>query len=95
MFSYILSVAIAFIVFGTAHNILVNVSKKWKKEFDGGGITGWVLVGICSAAWFFTLPILFVGVVMYLLKLLTDKITQTILNKIEKRKQSKLEKENV
>ena len=95
MFSYILSVAIAFIVFGTAHNILMNVSKKWKREFGQGGIIGWVLVGICSAAWFFTLPILIIGVMMYLLKILTDKITQIILNKIEKRKQSKLERENV
>lgn len=95
MFSYILSVAIAFIVFGTVNNFLNRIQPDWYYDNDLEGEVGWGIAVVMSILWFIAVPLLFVGFIMYLLKLLTDKIAEFILNKIEKRKQSKLEKENV
>lgn len=95
MFSYLLSVAIAFIVFGTVNNFLIRIQPDWYYDRDLEKIGGWVITVVMSVFWFIAVPLLFIGFIMYLLKLLTDKIAEFILNKIEKRKSSKLEKENV
>lgn len=95
MFSYILSVAIAFIVFGTVNNFLNRIQPDWYYDNDLEDEVGWGIVVVMSILWFIAVPILFITFIMYLLKLLTDKIVEFILNKIEKRKSSKLEKENV
>ena len=92
MFSYLLSFAIAFLFFGTINSVLLKASVEWQKEF-GSGTMSWILVGICSVFWFLTVPVLILILLMYLLKLLTDWIAEVILNKVEKRKQSKLLKE--
>ena len=95
MFSYLLSVAIAFIVFGTVNNFLSRLQPDWYYDRDLEEIGGWVIAVVMSVFWFIAVPLLFIGFIMYLLKLLTDKIAEFILNKIEKRKSSKLDKENV
>ena len=86
MFSYILSVAIAFIVFGTVNNFLNRIQPDWYYDNDLEGKVGWGIAVVMSVLWFIAVPLLFTAFIMYLLKLLTDKIAEFILNKIEKRK---------
>ena len=88
MFSYFLSVAIAFLFFGTINNILLKLNLKWyfgEKEKD----LAWANTGAASLVWFFTLPVLLVLFTMFLLKLLTDKISEYIINYIKDRKVDK------
>lgn len=86
MFSYVLSVAIAFIVFGTVNNFLNRIQPDWYYDSDLEGYVGWAITVLMSVLWFIAVPLLFIAFIMYLLKLLTDKIAEFILNKIEKRK---------
>lgn len=88
MFNYILSVSVAFIVFGTIHNVLLNVNKWWYNEFKDSSL-GWMIVGIFSAVWFISVPALLLLGLMYLLKLLTDGIANFVLSKINNRKLKK------
>lgn len=95
MFNYLLSVAVAFIFYGTILNVVKKIEPSWyvKNGFDG--VSGWVFVGCCSFAWFISLPVLAIILTLFVLKLLTDNIATIIINNVEKRKlkkQSKLEK---
>ena len=93
MFSYLLSVAIAFLFFGTINSVLVKMSPDWYLDSNLDDGLGWFLAVVFSLLWFFAIGIAVVLFLMYLLKLLTDWIAEFILNKVEKRKQSKLLKE--
>lgn len=94
MFSYLLSVGVAFLFFGTVNNILLRLDLKWyfsENEKD----LAWVATGAASLAWFFALHLLLVLFIMFLLKLLTDKISAYIINHIKDRKLNKsLSKQN-
>lgn len=84
MFSYWLSVAVAFILFGTVFNVIKKIDPTWYNyDFDD---MGWGLVVVAAILWFIAVPIICVVVLLYLFKLLTDGIANVILNTIEKRK---------
>ena len=86
MFSYVLSVAIAFIVFGTVFNIVKKVDPSWY-DYDFDEI-GWVVIASASILWFITVPLCIIALILYLLKLLTDKIADVIIKKLNDRKQT-------
>lgn len=87
MFSYVLSVAIAFIVFGTVSNIVKKVDPIW---YDYGfDEVRWVVIAVASILWFITVPLCIIALIFYLLKLLTDKIADIIIKKLNDRKQTK------
>jgi chromate transport protein ChrA len=69
MFAWVLSAAVAFVVFGTAYNI---VKKLKPHRFDGDNELHWFFIGIASVFWMVTLPILATIVAMLLLKILID-----------------------
>lgn len=95
MFSYLLSVAICFIVLGVAFNIVKKIEPDW---YDTNlNDFGWAIIFCTSFCWFLIIPAIFIGGVIFLLKLLTDKLAELILTRVEKRKlklktESKLEK---
>lgn len=91
MFSYFLSVAVAFIVFGVIFNIVKKVDPYWY-DIDDEEV-GWFIIFVASLIWFVAIPLIGVFMILFVLKLLTDNIAETVMNRIEKRKsQSKLEK---
>ena len=86
MFSYVLSVTIAFIVFGTIFNISRKVNPSWyDRDFD---VVWWVVVASASVLWFITVPLCVIALILYLLKLLTDKIADVIIKKLNDCKQT-------
>ena len=86
MFSYVLSVTIAFIVFGTIFNISRKVNPSW---YDGDfDVVWWVVVASASVLWFITVPLCVIALIFYLLKLLTDKIADVIIKKLNDCKQT-------
>lgn len=94
MFNYFLSVFVAFLFFGVIFNILQKVDPDWLAEEIKGGL-GWFLVGVVSCVWFISLPVLLLIVILFVLKLLTDKIADTILKHVEKRKLNKTQNGDV
>lgn len=83
MFGYLLSVAVAFIVFGTTVNIVKNFSKVFDK-FSEFNI--WAIVTAMSVLWFITVPIATTLIILYLLKLLVDLITKQVLKLLNRNK---------
>lgn len=83
MFGYLLSVAVAFIVFGTTVNIVKNFSKVFDK-FSEFNI--WATVTAMSVLWFITVPIATTLIILYLLKLLVDLITKQVLKLLNRNK---------
>lgn len=84
MFGYFLSVAVAFIFFGTIFNISKNFTE-WFQDFDfEANFWLWVAVLIASFLWFVVVPCFTVLLIVFLLKKLTDKISQFILRKFKK-----------
>jgi hypothetical protein len=87
MFGYLLSVAIAFIVFGTVFNIIKKINPTWyDNDYND---EGWFIVIAASFLWGLAVPTIIVMVVLYLLKLLTDKITNVIMSQLKKRNETK------
>lgn len=82
LFSYCLSLAIAFIFFGTIFNILksfeVLIVDKDDEPF------AWLLVFLASLLWFIFVPCLVVLIIVLSLKKLTEKISLIILKKVKK-----------
>ena len=95
MFNYFLSVTVAFVVFGFIFNILKKVYRDTLfYNFDNDELFYfWILIVIISGLWFISVPILCVCLILYLLKLLTDKIADCTLNFINKRKLKKQSKQ--
>ena len=87
MFSYLLSVSIAFILFGTVSNIVKKVDPIWY-DYDFDEVR-WVVIAVASILWFITVPLCIIALILYLLKLLTDKIADVIIKKLNDRKQTK------
>lgn len=87
MFSYLLSVGVVFLFFGTLNNILLNMDLDWylSKHDSGEKQFSWILVSGASVAWGVAVPLLFLFFIMFLLKLLTDKISAYIINHIKDR----------
>lgn len=83
MFGYLLSVAVAFIVFGTTVNIVKNFSKVFDK-FSEFNI--WAIVTAMSVLWFITVPIATTLIILYLLKLLVDLISKQVLKLLNRNK---------
>ena len=83
MFSYFLSVAVAFIVFGVINNIFKRVNPDWhyRNNVDGG--LDWYIITISSLIWFVAIPFVGILFIVYLLKLLTDKLADVILSRIK------------
>ena len=87
MFGYLLSVAIVFVVFGTVFNIVRKIDPTWyDNDYDN---EGWFVVVLLSFLWGLAIPAIIALVVLYLLKLLTDKITSVIINQLKKRNETK------
>ena len=97
MFNYLLSVAVAFVFFGFIFNILKKTHRNtlFKNYDDDELVFFWFLVGVLSVAWFLTIPVGVVFLVLFLLKLLTDKIADITLNLISKRKLKKQSKQEI
>lgn len=83
MFGYLLSVAVAFIVFGT----VVNIVKNFSKVFDNlSEMSLWFGVTVFSVFWFVTIPIAATLIILYLLKLLVDLISKQVLKLLNRNK---------
>jgi len=97
MFNYLLSVAVAFVFFGFIFNILKKTHKNtlFKNYSDDELSFLWAVVGVLSVAWFLAIPVGIVFLVLFLLKLLTDKIADITLNLINKRKLKKQSKQEM
>lgn len=97
MFNYSLSVAVAFVFFGFIFNILKKTHRNTLlKNYEDEELSYmWVIVAILALAWFFAIPVAVVFLVLFLLKLLTDKIADITLNIINKRKLKKQSKQEI
>lgn len=97
MFNYLLSVAVAFIFFGFIFNVLKKTHRDtiFKNFEDEELVFFWFIIIICSAVWFITIPLGVMCLVIFLLKLLTDKIADSTLNLINKRKLKKQSKQEI
>ena len=97
MFNYLLIVAVAFVFFGFIFNILKKTHRNtlFKNYYDDELSFLWIVVGILSVAWFLTIPVGIVFLVLFLLKLLTDKLADITLNLINKRKLKKQSKQEM
>ena len=97
MFNYLLSVAVAFVFFGFIFNILKKTHRNTLfKNYGDDDLTAlWVVVGVLSVFWFIAIPVGVVFLVLFLLKLLTDKIADITLNLINKRKLKKQSKQEM
>lgn len=95
MFNYLLSVAVCFVFFGFIFNILKKTHRNTLfKNYGDDDLTAlWVVVGVLSVFWFIAIPAGVVFLVLFLLKLLTDKIADITLNTINKRKLKKQSKQ--
>lgn len=89
MFAYILSVCVAFVVFGSSLNVYCKV----KGETINKEPFFWMLVFCGAIAYPLVIVASIVFGVIYLLKLLTDKIAEVIINHIKARKLKKFQKE--
>lgn len=89
MFAYILSVCVAFVVFGSGLNVYCKV----KGEAINKEPFFWMLVFCAAVAYPLVIVAGTVLFVVYLLKLLTDKIAEVIINHIKTRKLKKFQKE--
>ena len=83
MFGYLLSVAVAFIVFGTVVNIVKNFSKVLDNLSE---MSLWFGVTIFSVFWFVTIPIAATLLTLYLLKILVDLISKQVLKLLNRNK---------
>lgn len=83
MFGYLLSVAVAFIVFGTVVNIVKNFSKVLNNLSE---MSLWFGVTVFSVFWFVTIPIAATLITLYLLKLLVDLISKQVLKLLNRNK---------
>lgn len=83
MFGYLLSVAVAFIVFGTVVNIVKNFSKVLNNLSE---MSLWFGVTVFSVFWFITIPIAATVIILYLLKLLVDLISKQVLKLLNRNK---------
>lgn len=82
MFTYVSSFIVTFILLGVAYNIGKNIKPN---SFTFLSETGyWILIGVLSAIWPISVPVLGVICITYLLKLLVDKISQFILKRVKK-----------
>lgn len=97
MFNYLLSVAVAFVFFGFIFNILKKTHRNtlFKNFYDDELSFLWVVVGVLSFAWCLAIPVGIVFLVLFLLKLLTDKIADITLHIINKRKLKKQSKQEM
>ena len=83
MFGYLLSVSVAFIVFGTVVNIVKNFSKVLNSLSE---MSLWFSVTVFSVFWFVTIPIAVTLITLYLLKLLVDLISKQVLKLLNRNK---------
>ncbi|QHJ79169.1 MAG: hypothetical protein [Caudoviricetes sp.] len=82
MFGYFLSVGVAFIVFGCTFNVLKKINNfNFAKDDE---LMCWAGVLIASLLWFVVIPCSFVLLIVFLLKLITDRISNFILKRVEK-----------
>ncbi|UQS94115.1 hypothetical protein ABNavy71_038 [Acinetobacter phage AB-Navy71] len=88
MVMYALSVAIAFMIFSVAGNVIVHI--KYQNGFDHFDSFDkkvyWAVLLIASFAWMVAGPIAIVALVIYLLNKFTTRISCGIINLINKRK---------
>lgn len=89
---FFFGICIAFIFYSTVANIICNF-KKWLsdiRKYDGD--LYWFVLVMSSLFWIVSLPLYLTLFIMFLLKLLTDKISQGIIGLINSRKVKKEEK---
>ncbi|QQM13774.1 Uncharacterised protein [Acinetobacter baumannii] len=88
MVMYALSVAIAFMIFSVAGNVIVHI--KYENGFDHFDSVDkkvyWGVLIVASFAWMVAGPIAIVALVIYLLNKFTTRISRGIINLINKRK---------
>lgn len=83
MFGYLLSVAVAFVIIGTAVNIIKNFSKVFNKTKE---VDLWIMVTVLSVFWFITVPVATTIFILYLLKLLVDLLSKQVLKLVNRNK---------
>lgn len=82
MFAYVLSVCVMFIVLYTAINVLINLGKI--NDVNGIDIFGCLIILVFSLIFPVTLVLLSVFIVCYILKFVSDKISDFVVSKFEK-----------
>lgn len=89
MVMFVFSACIAFIVFSTFMNVVCNFIETVSDFRYQDTELYWFIIAMCSVFWIFAIPISLTLFIMYLLKLLTDKISQGIIGLINSRKVKK------
>ena len=91
------SIDLVFTLFGFIFNILKKTHRNTLfKNYDDDELSFlWAVVGVLSVAWFLAIPVGIVFLVLFLLKLLTDKIADITLHLINKRKLKKQSKQEM
>jgi hypothetical protein len=85
----IFSMCLAFLVFGTIANVLCNFFDGLAESRKEEPLWFWFIVAMAAIGWVIVVPASFLVLLIYLLKLLTDWISQYILKKIKNRKDKK------
>lgn len=78
------SICIAFLLFGTIGNILANFVDCVGEVKEDDVFFFWFVIAVCALLWYIVVPLSVVVFAMFLLKLLTDKISQYIIKHINK-----------
>lgn len=92
MVMFFFSICIAFVIYSTVANIICNFNKRLSDIRGEDGNLYWFIIVISSLFWIISLPLYLTLFIMFLLKLLTDKISQGIIGLINSRKVKKEEK---
>lgn len=86
---YFFSACLAFLVFGTIANVLCNFSDGLSEAKEDDPHFFWFVIAVASVVWVVVIPLSVVAVLLFLLKLLTDWISQYIIRLVQKRKEKK------
>lgn len=92
MVMFFFGICIAFVIYSTIANIICNFNKWLSDIRKYEGDLYWFIIVMSSLFWIISLPLYLTLFIMYLLKLLTDKISQRIIGLINSRKDRKKEK---
>lgn len=79
MFNYLLSVAVTFLFFGCLYNLIKSF--KFKNITQKNNARIWWAILLLSALWFVTAPFFILCLLLYLFKMITDKLIKMMTNK--------------
>lgn len=92
MFGFVLSACVTFIILGVIRNVLkaFYTGKKNRSDLlyifasDDMAAMAWCIIAACSLFWFITIPVSFIVLLIFVLKLLTDCLAKVIIKKFSK-----------